>query len=221
MIRRTLAVFLCMSMLMVQGFAADRDPDRRSIRGIPTKNRHLWAVLGGAALGAGIGVLAPGGTKSAWKGVIIGGSGASLIYLTKHRNQEGPWAYVLTNTALGLGIGWTACDCGDGVWAGALIGGGGTAVIQSFKTRSKTLAKITGSTPKGAPTPPPSGGTTQPPPPPPPQTTPPQTTPPQNNPPQDQQDQDQEKQQDQGKQQGKDNPPELPDAPQPKDPGNR
>ena len=64
---------------MVEGFAADRDPDRRSVRGIPTRNRHLWAVLGGAALGAGIGVLAPGGTKSAWKGVIIGGSGADHV----------------------------------------------------------------------------------------------------------------------------------------------
>src|SRR5437899_2421207 len=196
MIRRTLAILLCVSMLMVQGIAADRDSDRRSVRGIPKRNKHLWAVLGGAALGAGIGVLAPGGTKSAWKGVLIGGSGASLIYLAGHRGQEGPWAYVITNTALGTGIGWTACNCGDGALAGALVGGGGTAIVQSFHTRNRTLAKITGSGPKQPSGNAPSGGTVQTPPPPPPPST---TSPPK----------EQEK--------DKDDQSDLPDSPQPKD----
>jgi hypothetical protein len=208
MIRRVLAILLCVSLLTVQGLAADPDPNSRSVKGIPKGRRYFWSVLGGAALGAGIGVLAPGGTKSAWKGTLIGGSGASLIYLARHRSEEKPVYFVLTNTVLGLGIGWTVCNCNGGALAGALIGGGGTAVTQVFRTRNRTLAKVTGSTQPSPSSTSPSGGTQQTPPAPPPQ----QTTPPpsQTPPPTAQPPNENDKQQDQQ--------PELPDSPQPKDP---
>jgi uncharacterized membrane protein len=209
MIRRMLAILLCVSLLTVQGLAADRDPNSNSVRGIPKHNKkYFWSVLGGAALGAGIGVLAPGGAKSAWKGVLIGGSGASALYLARHRHEYPPAAFIVTNTVLGVGLGWTVCNCNDGALAGGLIGGGGTALIQVFRTRNRTLAKVTGTAPASPSSTSPSGGTQQTPPAPPPQqTTPPpsQTPPPSTKPPNENDEQ-------------PDQPPELPDSPQPKEP---
>jgi hypothetical protein len=141
MSRRILAVLLCVSLLGLPGLAADRDTSRNDLRGIPHGHKHLWAVIGGTAVGAGLGAI--GGTSGFFKGGLIGGSAASLFYLAGHRHEEGPWSYVITNAALVAGIGWAVCDCGGGFGAGALIGGGGTALFQSFKPRSPTLAKVT------------------------------------------------------------------------------
>ena len=226
MSRRILAVLLCVSLLGLPGLAADRDASRRDLRGVPHGHKHLWAVIGGTALGLGLGAI-PGGTSNVFKGGLIGGSAASLFYLAGHRGQEGPWSYVITNAALVAGIGWAACDCGAGFGAGALVGGGGTALFQSFKPRNRTLAKITGANT----TSPPPDNTPAPQPPPPQQNppapnpsatqpqavpqsdqgqpqSPPQTQPPQgqSNPPQTQ------------PPQGQSNPPQekLPDAPEPK-----
>lgn len=130
-----------------QIFAADRDATAGDLRGIPKSHRYAWAVLGGTAAGAGIGVIAPGGTKSAVKGLLIGGSLTSAFYLAKNpRAAEGkrPFAHIVTNTILGSSVLWTICDCGGGAWAGALIGGGGTALIQAFGTHHSAIAQNNG-----------------------------------------------------------------------------
>lgn len=143
MSRRILAMLLCVSLLGVPGLAADRDASRKDLRGVPHGHKHLWAVIGGTAVGLGLGAI-PGGTSNVFKGGLIGGSAASLFYLAGHHHEEGPWSYVITNAALVAGIGWAACDCGAGFGAGALVGGGGTALFQAFKPRNRTLAKVTG-----------------------------------------------------------------------------
>lgn len=131
---------------VAQAFAGDPGP--RDLKGIPKKHRYIWAIAGGVAIGAGIGWLAPGGNKSIAKGILIGGSGASFLYLTSHprvvSNAWRPWAHVITNTALGTGIGWTACNCNNGAGIGALIGGGGTVVIQGFRSSHRGLSRAAG-----------------------------------------------------------------------------
>ncbi len=154
MSRQILAVLLCVSLLGLPGLAADRDASRQDLRGIPHGHKHLWAVIGGTALGMGLGAI-PGGASNVFKGAFIGGGAASAFYLAGHRGQEGPWSYVITNAALVAGIGWAVCDCGAGFGAGALVGGGGTALFQSFKPRNRTLAKVTGANAPGAPDSPP------------------------------------------------------------------
>ena len=136
---------LLLLVLAVPAFAGgkphDRDMDpQRDMRGVPHVRAHRWlfATAGGAAIGAGIGTLLPGGMKSTWKGLLIGGGGASSMYLLSHRGTAGgwrDWAFIGSNTALGSGIGWTLCNCNDGAVAGALIGGGGTGFWEAFGGR--------------------------------------------------------------------------------------
>ncbi len=172
MSRRMLGTISLVFLLALPAFAGDRDPDSRSLRGIPKGHKHMWAVIGGAALGAGLGAI-PGGASNFFKGALIGGGGASALYLAKHPGQEGPWSYVISNAAWVSGLGWVVCDCGTGAGAGALVGGGGTALVQAFKTKSRRLAAVTGAAPVAPDNPPP-----------PPQYQPPQTPPPQSEPPQ-------------------------------------
>jgi hypothetical protein len=174
--------------------SATRDASSVDVAGIPKHHRYFWAIAGGAALGAGIGALLPPGSgKSATKGMLIGGSLASMLYLAGHKDEAGkyrPWAWIATNAVLVGGIGWSVCNCGSGFPIGAGIGGGFTAAVQAFEPRHhKTLSKYTGATQDTTqPQPPPQQqAPPQPPPqqqvPPPPQTNPPQP-PPQNQPPQ-------------------------------------
>ena len=152
--RRLITIILCASCLATQSFASDRDATAKDLRGVPKGHRYMWAVLGGAALGAGIGVIAPGGTKSAFKGVLLGGSATSAFYLAKHpRAASGHrgLAYVGTNTVLGIGLGWTLCNCGGGAWAGGLVGGGGTAFFQAMGTHNRDVRKWTGASAQPAP----------------------------------------------------------------------
>lgn len=145
--RRFLIVILCIFFLTGWSLSEDRDVSAKDLKGVPKSHRYLWAVLGGTALGAGLGVIAPGGTKSAWKGALLGGSATSAFYLAKHpRALTGwrEWAHVGTNTALGSGILWTLCDCSGGALAGGLLGGGGTAVYQALGSRSSKMASFTG-----------------------------------------------------------------------------
>jgi hypothetical protein len=148
MSRRILAFILCFTSLFTgASFASDHDVSARDVKGARKSHRYFWAVAGGTALGAGIGVIAPGGSKSAFKGALIGGSLTSAIYLAKHPKAGGgwrDWAHVSTNAILGTGILWTICNCGAGAWSGALIGGGGTAVIQAMGTHNRRLATATG-----------------------------------------------------------------------------
>lgn len=137
--RLRLSASLCLALLCcgVQLFAQNRDPGPSDLSGIPKSHHYFWATAGGTVLGLGVGIIAPGGAKSAWKGALIGGSATSAFYLAKYKRAGGrnrPWAHVITNTALGAGIFWTACNCDTGFWGGALIGGGGTAIIQGLKS---------------------------------------------------------------------------------------
>jgi len=155
MIRRFL-IFLLTLLLGGLAFAQERDVTDRDVSGIRRSHKYAWAVVGGTVLGTGIGVLAPGGSKSAVKGALIGGSLTSAFYLAKNpRAARGKrdFAHVVTNTVLGTGVLWTICDCKTGAWSGALIGGGGTAIIQSFKSGRSKIASV--------PSPPdqPTGGT--------------------------------------------------------------
>ena len=180
MSRRMLGTIALVFLLAVPAFADDRDPDSRSVQGIPKGHKHMWAVIGGAALGAGLGAI-PGGASNVFKGAFIGGGGASALYLAKHRGQEGPWSYVITNAAWAAGLGWAICDCGAGFGAGALVGGGGTALVQAFKTKNRPLAAVTGAGSAGTDNPPPPQS--EPPQVPPPATQPPSTQPPSTQPP--------------------------------------
>jgi hypothetical protein len=176
---RKLGTFFLAFVLSAPGFAGDRDADSQSLRGIPKGHRHAWAIIGGAALGAGLGLIPGRSATNFFRGALLGGSGASALYLAKHRGQgqEGPWSYVITNAALVAGIGWAVCDCGTGGGAGALVGGGGTALVQALKPRQRTLAQVTGADPAGPGNPP--SPQNQPPQDQPPQAQPPQTQPPQ------------------------------------------
>jgi hypothetical protein len=183
--------------------SAGRDVSSVDMKGIPKRHRYYWAMAGGAALGAGLGALMPPGSgTSATKGMLIGGSFASFIYLASHRNEAGAWrpvAWIATNAILGAGIGWSACNCMTGFGVGAGVGGGFTAAVQAFEPRHhQTLTKYTGADQNQPPVNPPPQQ--QPPANPPPQPQPSQPpNPPQANPPQ------------------PPPPDQPPDAPQPKD----
>lgn len=156
--QRVFAILTCIAFLFSSSsFAQDRDVTSRDLKGVPKGHRYFWAIAGGTAVGMGIGVIAPGGSKSAFKGALIGGSAASAFYLIKNPRAaagERDWAHVITNTLLFTGVFWTVCNCSAGAWSGALIGGGGTAVIQAFGTHNRTMAKMSGtaqSTPPSTP----------------------------------------------------------------------
>ncbi len=131
-----LVLTLCMALVALPAFAGDRPLDpKRDLSGIsPKRHRYIFTVLGGAALGAGVGALLGSGNDLT-KGALLGGGAFSSLYLSSHRRAGGPnrdWAYVLSHTALGTGIGWTLCGCDDGAVAGALIGGGGTVAWKAM-----------------------------------------------------------------------------------------
>jgi hypothetical protein len=146
--RRILAIVTCLAFFISSpGFAQDRDATSRDVSGIPKSHRYFWSVAGGTAVGLALGIIAPGGSKSAFKGALIGGSATSAFYLIKDPNAAGGergFAHLLTNTLLGTSVFWTICDCSAGAASGALIGGGGTALIQSFGTHNRSLAKLGG-----------------------------------------------------------------------------
>ena len=147
-IHKFISTVICVLLLVAFGFGGDGGGiGPKDLKGIPKHRKYFWAVVGGAAVGTGIGIVLPGGTKSAVKGLMIGSGGASLWYLSRHPNGAGDWtswAYVGTNTTLGGGLGWSICNCSEGFALGALGGGGGTALIQAMGTRSRTIADITG-----------------------------------------------------------------------------
>ncbi len=132
--KRSLSLTLCLGLLILVSaplFAANRDVDKSDLKGIsPKRHKYIFNVLGGVAIGAGIGALL-GGAPSITKGMLIGGGGASAWYLHSHPNAAGDmhnWAHLASYTALGSGLGWTLCKCGDGAGWGALMGGGASAL---------------------------------------------------------------------------------------------
>jgi|SRR4051812_10191568 hypothetical protein len=126
-----LLLCFCFFVAVMPAFAADPDVTTKDLKGIsPQRHRYIFSVLGGAAVGAGIGVLLGSGNDIT-KGLMVGGGGMSALYLHSHRrdNLNGwrNWAYVASYSAFGGGLGWTICGCDDGLVAGTLIGGGATA----------------------------------------------------------------------------------------------
>lgn len=132
---KRLTAFVCslaMALLLaVPAFAGGPQTTAQDLKGIsPKRHRYIFSVLGGAAVGAGIGVLLGGGGDIA-KGLMVGGGGGSALYLHTHPREDlngwRSWAVIGSHTALGGGIGWTLCGCDDGLVAGSLIGGGASA----------------------------------------------------------------------------------------------
>jgi hypothetical protein len=132
--RKYWALLLCLCFLFIAAMpamAADPEITKDDLKGIsPQRHKYLFSVLGGAAVGAGIGVLVGGGNDIT-KGLMVGGGGMSALYLHTHRhdtmNGWRNWAYIASYSAFGGGMGWTLCGCDDGLVAGTLIGGGATA----------------------------------------------------------------------------------------------
>ncbi|HUN88522.1 MAG TPA: hypothetical protein VMU28_07005 [Terriglobales bacterium] len=119
-------------MVTVPAMAADPEPTKKDLKGIsPQRYKYLFSVAGGAALGAGIGAIA-GGAPNVGKGILIGGGGASALYLHTHKKDTlhgwRNWAYVASYTSFGGGLGWTLCGCNRGLVSGILIGGGVTGI---------------------------------------------------------------------------------------------
>jgi hypothetical protein len=122
---------LMLFMLAMPAFAEDPQTTANDLKGIsPKRYRYLFSTAGGAAVGAGIGILL-GGSTEALKGIMIGGGGGSALYLHSHprENLNGwrSWALIGSHATLGGGLGWTLCGCDDGLVAGTLIGGGASA----------------------------------------------------------------------------------------------
>jgi hypothetical protein len=136
---------LMLFMLVLPAMAADRDTTVKDLKGIsPKKYRYIFSTFGGAAVGAGIGELLGGGNDVV-KGLMVGGGGASALYLHSHPRADlkgwRNWAIIGSYTSLGGGLGWTACGCDTGLVSGALIGGGGSAWYTALHgPRQKTAA---------------------------------------------------------------------------------
>ncbi len=143
-----IALALCLLVTVaVPAMAADPQMTLKDLKGIkPSHHRYLFSVLGGAAIGAGIGAIVGSGNDIT-KGLLLGGGGLSALYLHSHRrdtlNGWRSWAYVGSYTAFGGGLGWTLCGCKDGLGGGLLIGGGAAAVKAAWNPRHTSATAIT------------------------------------------------------------------------------
>ncbi|HET9695307.1 MAG TPA: hypothetical protein VFP40_00490, partial [Terriglobales bacterium] len=85
------AFVLCFCLLVIAttpALAADPEITKNDLKGIsPQHHKYLFSVLGGAAVGAGIGVLLGSGNDIT-KGLMIGGGGMSALYLHSHRRDS-------------------------------------------------------------------------------------------------------------------------------------
>jgi hypothetical protein len=147
--KKFFVVLICLCVLgflAAPAFAGDRDVSVQDLKGIPKQHRFLTSIAAGAALGAGIGALLPGGANTMWKGVLIGSGASGEWYMSNHRNAAGAWtdwAHIANGTALGTGIGWTICDCHDGAIGGLLIGAGLEGIWAASRSGRSTVASNT------------------------------------------------------------------------------
>jgi len=138
----TILVAVCVVLVFTMpSFAADPPSVKQDLRKVtPRRYSYIFSVVGGAALGAGVGAILSSGAGLA-KGALIGGGGISELYLTSFPDfAQGyrSWGFILSNTALGSGLGWTMCGCNNGLAAGALVGGGGTAALEAWHAKQNT-----------------------------------------------------------------------------------
>ncbi len=151
LMKRMMVIVLSLSFLFVHSsFAADPQMSAKDLKGIsPKRHKYLFTTIGGAAVGAGVGILLGSGNDIT-KGILVGGGAASLVYLhTNRRDNIGGWrnwAYVGSGTAFGTGLGWTVCGCSTGAWSGLFIGGGASALWVASHPQPTTR---TASTPNG------------------------------------------------------------------------
>lgn len=135
---------LMLFLLAAPAFAEDPQTTAKDLKGISAKrHRFIFTTLGGAAVGAGIGVLIGGG-NDVLKGLMVGGGGASALYMHSHPRDDlrgwRNWTFIGSHAALGGGLGWTLCGCDDGLVAGTLIGGGASAWWQAAHAGRTTTA---------------------------------------------------------------------------------
>lgn len=134
--RRVLTYAICLVLLMTCAAPAfaqrrEREVTARDLDGV-RRDRYRWltSTVGGAAIGAGIGILVGNKTEMV-KGLLIGSGGGSALYLHSHprtfSGRQRDWAFIGSHAALGTGAGWAICGCDDGAVAGLLIGGGTSA----------------------------------------------------------------------------------------------
>ena len=73
-----LVAFCVVLVFTIPSFAADPPSAKQELTKInPRRYNYLFSVVGGAALGAGVGVMLGGGGASLAKGALIGGGGVS------------------------------------------------------------------------------------------------------------------------------------------------
>ncbi len=148
-----LALSLCLLLFItIPAMAADPNVTLNDLKGIrPDRHRYLFSVLGGAAIGAGIGAIVGSGNDIT-KGVMLGGGGLSALYLHSHRRDTlkgwRPWAYMGSYTAFGGGLGWTLCGCKSGLGGGLGIGAGAAAVKAAWNPGHSTATATTAPPPR-------------------------------------------------------------------------
>ena len=86
-----LTVSICLLwFLAVPAFAADPQVTKKDLKGInPGHHKYAFAVIGGAAVGMGIGAAIGGGWgNDITKGLLIGSGASSAFYLHSHRHDD-------------------------------------------------------------------------------------------------------------------------------------
>ncbi len=140
------------STMSLPALAADPQTTAKDLKGVsPKRFKYLFTVVGGAAVGAGVGAIVGGGNDIT-KGLLVGSGAASLAYMHSNRrdNLSGwkNWAYVASGTTLGSGLGWTVCGCNSGLGGGALVGLGASALwVAANPQRTTTTRSATNQQP--------------------------------------------------------------------------
>jgi hypothetical protein len=131
-LKKVWALILCVGLFMMTAPAFARDSgNANDPHGWgPSSHPYIYSVLGGAAIGAGVGA-AFGGAPNVWKGMLVGGGGASVAYVATHPRFGGKarsFYSIAGWTAVGGGVGWTLCGCNSGLGLGLASGFGASSI---------------------------------------------------------------------------------------------